>query len=114
MSRDNEYWAYLTKPGAPLPAKVREWREKKRAENAVFNANIDAEREKVLGIFRDAMNKVAGLDTAGVPEFSHDGRLPLREDVVTPGLTRPEALANAPDTFDGHFRVPTAIPPETK
>jgi aspartyl-tRNA(Asn)/glutamyl-tRNA(Gln) amidotransferase subunit C len=34
----------------------------------------------------------------------------LREDVVRPGLTREQALANAPDTDGEYFRVPPAIP----
>lgn len=34
----------------------------------------------------------------------------LREDTVRPGLTREQALANAPDTDGQNFRVPPAIP----
>lgn len=34
----------------------------------------------------------------------------LRDDVVTPGLTREQALANAPHTDGEFFRVPPAIP----
>jgi aspartyl-tRNA(Asn)/glutamyl-tRNA(Gln) amidotransferase subunit C len=34
----------------------------------------------------------------------------LRDDVVRPGLTREQALANAPDSDGENFRVPPAIP----
>lgn len=34
----------------------------------------------------------------------------LRDDVVQPGLTREQALSNAPDTDGEFFRVPPAIP----
>ena len=34
----------------------------------------------------------------------------LREDEVAPGLTREQALLNAPDTDGEFFRVPPAIP----
>ena len=36
-------------------------------------------------------------------------RQPLREDEETPCLTSEEALRNAPDSGDGHFRVPRVI-----
>jgi aspartyl-tRNA(Asn)/glutamyl-tRNA(Gln) amidotransferase subunit C len=54
---------------------------------------------------------IAGLDVSQVPPTAHI--LPLhnvwREDEVHPGLTRDEALANAPDKAKGCFRVPKII-----
>ncbi|MDI3328456.1 MAG: Asp-tRNA(Asn)/Glu-tRNA(Gln) amidotransferase subunit GatC [Alicyclobacillaceae bacterium] len=51
------------------------------------------------------------LDVSGVPPTSHV--LPiynvLREDEEQPGLTREEALAGAPDSEDGQFRVPAIL-----
>jgi len=34
---------------------------------------------------------------------------PTREDEVEPSLTVEEALSNAPDSAEGHFRVPPVI-----
>jgi len=61
-----------------------------------------------LGAILDAVSKVSELDLDDVEPTSH----PL--DVVNvwgadeprPSLSREDALANAPDPEDGHFRVP--------
>ena len=61
-----------------------------------------------LGAILEAVGKVSELDLSDVPPTSH----PL--DVVNvwggdeprPSLPLEEALANAPDPADGHFRVP--------
>jgi aspartyl-tRNA(Asn)/glutamyl-tRNA(Gln) amidotransferase subunit C len=61
-----------------------------------------------LGAILDAVSKVSELDLDEVEPTSH----PL--DVVNvwgadeprPSLPREDALANAPDPEDGHFRVP--------
>lgn len=64
-----------------------------------------------LGRILDYMEKLRELDTAGVPPTAHV--LPLRnvwrEDVVTPGLEREEALAGAPDREGPYFRVPRVV-----
>lgn len=55
-----------------------------------------------------SVSEAAGED---VPATSHP--LPLqnvfREDVVGPTLTQDQALANAPDSQDGKFRVPAIL-----
>jgi aspartyl-tRNA(Asn)/glutamyl-tRNA(Gln) amidotransferase subunit C len=61
-----------------------------------------------LGAILDAVGKVSELDLSDVEPTSH----PL--DVVNvwgadeprPSLSLEDALANAPDPADGHFRVP--------
>lgn len=57
------------------------------------------------------MDQLGEVDTAGVEPTSHV--LPLvnvmRDDVVRPGLTAEEALANAPAAAQGHFAVPKII-----
>jgi aspartyl-tRNA(Asn)/glutamyl-tRNA(Gln) amidotransferase subunit C len=59
----------------------------------------------------DYANQLQELDVSEVEPTSHV--LPLsnvfREDTVRPGLTNQEALANAPDTEDGQFRVPAVM-----
>lgn len=49
------------------------------------------------------------LDLDGVEPMSHAVPLvnSLRADEVTPGLTREQALENAPETVNGGFAVPT-------
>lgn len=51
------------------------------------------------------------LDVTGVPATAHP--LPMknvfREDVVKPGLSNDEALANAPEKEAGCFKVPQIV-----
>lgn len=54
------------------------------------------------------------LDTADVQPmaqvlFDEDEIAPLREDVVHNSLTNAEALANAPESGAGYFKVPKVI-----
>jgi aspartyl-tRNA(Asn)/glutamyl-tRNA(Gln) amidotransferase subunit C len=63
-----------------------------------------------LGIILSSIEKVSEVATDDVPGTSHP--IPLenvyRADVPGATLTQEEALAGAPDSFDGRFRV-TAI-----
>ena len=61
-----------------------------------------------LGAILEAVGKVAELDLAGVRPTSHplDVVNSWGEDEPRPSLPREQALANAPDPEDGHFRVP--------
>ena len=54
---------------------------------------------------------VSSVDTAGVPPTSHPIPVSnvMREDLVTPSLTREEALSNAPCPERGAFAVPRII-----
>ena len=72
------------------------------------------EEAQLIGELNQILNYVAALDeldTAGVAPTSHV--LPIsnvfREDEVTPSLPQAEALANAPSSGHGHFRVPKVI-----
>lgn len=51
------------------------------------------------------------LDLKGVEPTTHGLEIPLRrrEDAVVPGFTQAQALANAPDADQGHFRVPKVL-----
>jgi aspartyl-tRNA(Asn)/glutamyl-tRNA(Gln) amidotransferase subunit C len=64
-----------------------------------------------LNAILEFMDQLAEVDTAGIEPTSHV--LPLtnvmREDVVLPGLSNAEALANAPAAEQGHFAVPKII-----
>jgi aspartyl-tRNA(Asn)/glutamyl-tRNA(Gln) amidotransferase subunit C len=58
------------------------------------------------------MEKLNELDTSDVPPalgVTEEGS-ERRDDVEEPGLSSEEALANAPDSGQGHFKVPRVIP----
>lgn len=57
------------------------------------------------------MEKLTSLDTSGVEPLAHVIDLPavFRDDVLRPGLTREEALRNAPSATEEFFRVPKVI-----
>jgi len=61
-----------------------------------------------LGAILDAVSKVSELDLDEVEPTSHplDVVNAWAEDEPRPSLPQEEALANAPDPEDGHFRVP--------
>jgi aspartyl-tRNA(Asn)/glutamyl-tRNA(Gln) amidotransferase subunit C len=63
-----------------------------------------AELEKIL----DHVSAIATLDLDGVPATSHPLDLVnvLADDVVLPGASTADALANAPDPAASGFRVP--------
>jgi aspartyl-tRNA(Asn)/glutamyl-tRNA(Gln) amidotransferase subunit C len=64
-----------------------------------------------LNAILDHAADIAGLDVSAVAPTAHI--LPIhnvwREDLVQPGLSREDALANAPDKAKGCFRVPKII-----
>jgi aspartyl-tRNA(Asn)/glutamyl-tRNA(Gln) amidotransferase subunit C len=66
---------------------------------------MTTEMSKILG----HIEKINELDLEGVPPTSHVVEVTgaLRPDVPRPCLPREVALANAPDTADGGFRVPS-------
>lgn len=75
--------------------------EQERAQN---------ELSQILGYF-EALSE---LNTEGVEPTMH--ALPvqnvLRRDEVRPGLTREQALQNAPESADGMFQVPRVVEAE--
>lgn len=72
----------------------------------------EAERySQELGKILHYVEKLGELDTTDVPPTSHSLALQnvFREDVNRASLTNHEALANAPESEDGCFRVPAVI-----
>ncbi len=60
------------------------------------------------------VDKLDELDTASVEPMSHvlypgAEEAALREDRLEPGLSREQALSNAPLSGAGHFKVPLVI-----
>jgi aspartyl-tRNA(Asn)/glutamyl-tRNA(Gln) amidotransferase subunit C len=83
------------------------------AELARLNLNPE-EVDLFTRQLNDILNyveKLQEVDTTGVPPLAHP--VPIfnvfREDQVTPGLSRDEGLANAPDPEEGAFSVPRII-----
>jgi aspartyl-tRNA(Asn)/glutamyl-tRNA(Gln) amidotransferase subunit C len=59
----------------------------------------------------DYVAELGKVDTSAVTEVPSIGpnAAPLRDDRVTPGLSREEALAAAPRSVDGAFAVPAFV-----
>jgi aspartyl-tRNA(Asn)/glutamyl-tRNA(Gln) amidotransferase subunit C len=57
------------------------------------------------------VEQLESLDTTGVPPTAHVriDRMPLRDDVVKPGLSHEEALSEAPRAEEGGFAVPAFV-----
>lgn len=57
------------------------------------------------------VEQISKLDTTGVEPTTHAVTIkgPMREDVVGGSLTQEEALANAPASDEGCFKVPKVI-----
>jgi len=80
-------------------------------------ANLEFAGEE-LEVFARQLNsillyieKLDELETQNVQPTSHvtEMRQAFREDLVAPSLEVSEALANAPESKDGHFAVPKVI-----
>jgi aspartyl-tRNA(Asn)/glutamyl-tRNA(Gln) amidotransferase subunit C len=80
-------------------------------------ANLEFSEEEI-GRFTEQFNSILeyvarlnALDTSSIEPTSHvgGGSHSLREDALEPSLSRDEALANAPESERGHFKVPKVI-----
>lgn len=67
-----------------------------------------------LDVIVQAVARVGEVATEDIPPTSHAVPMAnvLRDDEVTPGLSAETALAGAPDTADGRFRVPRILDEE--
>ncbi|MBA8823172.1 aspartyl-tRNA(Asn)/glutamyl-tRNA(Gln) amidotransferase subunit C [Saccharopolyspora lacisalsi] len=83
------------------------------ARLAVTEAELDTFAGQLDDIL-DSVAKVNEVAAEDIPPTSH--AVPLtnvfREDVVRPGLSREQALANAPATEENRFRVPRILSEE--
>jgi aspartyl-tRNA(Asn)/glutamyl-tRNA(Gln) amidotransferase subunit C len=59
----------------------------------------------------DYVEMLAGFETA--PRDARPAAPLLRDDAVGDTLPRDDALANAPETMDGHLVVPAFLPDDT-
>lgn len=76
-----------------------------------FSEEEKAEFTKTLGDILEYAKKLNDVDTGSVQPTAHI--LPLnnvfREDCLEPSLDRDRVLENAPDKYNGCFRVPRVI-----
>ncbi len=79
------------------------------ADLRLEEAEVEPMRQAMAQLLTHAQSLDA-LDLAGVEPTFHalPGPLPRREDVPGGSLSQAEALGNAPDADQGHFRVPKA------
>lgn len=73
----------------------------------------DDERERMTRELSGVLDYVAHMEELDLTDVEPTARVgdlvnQFRPDVVKPGLTVDEALANAPDVADGGFGVPAA------
>jgi aspartyl-tRNA(Asn)/glutamyl-tRNA(Gln) amidotransferase subunit C len=67
-----------------------------------------------LGVILTSIERIGEVAAADIPPTSHSVPLTnvLRDDVVTPCLSREDALAGAPDVAEDRFRVPRILDEE--
>jgi aspartyl-tRNA(Asn)/glutamyl-tRNA(Gln) amidotransferase subunit C len=83
------------------------------ARLAVTDAELDLFAGQLDSILQ-AVARVGEVVADDIPPTSHSVPLVnvLREDEIQPCLPRDEALAGAPDPFEGRFRVPQILTEE--
>ena len=84
------------------------------AELARLDVSAPAVRARLLGDMQrviDFVEKLNAVDTKGVEPLIHMSEEVdvLREDVARPGLTKQEALMNAPVKDSDYFKVPKVV-----
>lgn len=93
---------------------------RKDVEHVARLARLELTEEEIvlfqeqLGRILEHAARVTSLDTEGVPPTAHAIQLAnvFRNDELVPGLSHEEALASAPESEAGHFRVPRIIEEE--
>jgi aspartyl-tRNA(Asn)/glutamyl-tRNA(Gln) amidotransferase subunit C len=81
--------------------------------NLEFDENgkqeIKADLEKMIGF----VEKLRALDVSGVEPLLYMGDETdvLREDILEPSISRPDALKNAPLADEQYFKVPQVVKP---
>lgn len=98
-----------------MPAVIDDAEVRRIAKLARLKLSDDEVRlfTRQLAQILDYVRQIEALNTAGVEPLAH--ALPLtnvlREDEPREGLTRDQALANAPEAERGCFRVPAVLDP---
>ena len=77
-------------------------------------ALTDAEKRRYAEQLSDILEYAAKLDELTTEDITPTAsvlttKLRLRKDEVRAGLAQEDALRNAPETMDGHFKVPPVL-----
>jgi aspartyl-tRNA(Asn)/glutamyl-tRNA(Gln) amidotransferase subunit C len=94
-----------------MPITRDEVRHIARLANLEFSDEEQERFTRQLSAILDHVAHLDRLDTAAVEPTSHagDDASPLRDDVPAPTLSTDEALANAPESARGLFKVPRIL-----
>jgi len=94
-----------------MPITRDEVRHIARLANLEFSDEEQERFTRQLSAILDHVAHLDRLDTAAVEPTSHAGEdaSPLRDDVPEPTLSTEEALANAPESARGLFKVPRVL-----
>ncbi|MCC6865919.1 MAG: Asp-tRNA(Asn)/Glu-tRNA(Gln) amidotransferase subunit GatC [Ignavibacteria bacterium] len=69
---------------------------------------LSNEMNEVLG-FIDTINKIPGIENVEPLENINNTQNVFREDISEVGVTKEEALKNAPDKSENFFKVPKVL-----
>ena len=94
-----------------MPITRDEVRHIARLANLEFTEEEQERFTRQLSAILDHVAHLDRLDTAAVEPTSHAGdeATPLRDDAVEPCLPTEQAIANAPESGRGLFKVPRVI-----
>lgn len=94
-----------------MPISRDEVRHIARLSNLEFTEEEQERFTRQLSAILDHVAHLDRLDTTAVEPTSHagDDASPLRDDVPEPTLSTDEALANAPESGRGLFKVPRVL-----
>lgn len=94
-----------------MPITRDEVRHIARLANLEFSEEEQERFTRQLSAILDHVAHLDRLDTAAVEPTSHagDDASPLRDDTPQPVLANDEALANAPESGRGLFKVPRVL-----
>lgn len=102
---------FSTRENRIMPVSVDDVRKVAQLARLTFGAREEQRLVEELNRMLGYVALLDELDTAGVVPTTHV--LPIsnvfREDEPGPSLSQAEALANAPSSGHGHFRVPRVI-----
>jgi aspartyl-tRNA(Asn)/glutamyl-tRNA(Gln) amidotransferase subunit C len=93
-----------------MPITREEVRHIARLANLEFGEEEQERFTRQLGAILDYVAQLDRLDTRDVEPTSHaGGSSEMRDDALAPPLDRDAALANAPESGRGLFKVPRVI-----
>ena len=91
--------------------------DKQEVRHIAKLANLEFSEEEIdrftrqFNSIQEYVARLNALDTSAIEPTAHvgSGTHALRDDVLIPSISREEALANAPASDRGYFKVPRVI-----